>query len=186
MVSSMISSKRALRKRILTLARAPHTARLAAGCIGVILLTSIMLTFTGAQASDWFDLEPPTKKSYVSSKPSIPVCTDLRDRLFAQCNSYTYTDVSSQFLELAGYDKSYFNDYCMYQFEDGTIVGAADIKQTKAGDIGSPISADLKEYASELQFDFQFGQSSYELNFAIYANRESTLTAILNGIMNAI
>ena len=186
MVSSMISSKRALRKRILTLAQAPHTARLTFGIVGVMLLTSILLTFTGAQASDWFDLEPPAKKSYVSTKPAIPICTDLRDHLFAWCNSYTYTDVSSQFPELAGYDKSYFNDFCMYRFEDGSLIGAAEIKKTKAGDISSPIVVDLQEYAAELQLDCRFGHSSYELNFAIYADRDSTLTVILNNILNAI
>lgn len=150
MVSSMISSKRALRKRILTLARAPRTTRLAAGFIGVILLTSILFTFTGAQASDWFDRtrEELKEAERIQARLNTTVSELVRKDFLSRypADECPYTDISDQLPAFLGYDEELFTDYCMYEFQNGYVIGAVDIREGEWGKIQFSMDYMVREY----------------------------------------
>lgn len=67
----MISSKRALRKRILSIARMPRTTKLSAVIVSLLMLASILCTFTGAEASTWFDTISPFDQTVASDSEHI-------------------------------------------------------------------------------------------------------------------
>ena len=187
MVTGMISSKRALRKRILSIARMPRTTRLSAVIVSLLMLASILCTFTGAEASTWFDTDTPFPQSYVSSgtKPiqnPLPLCDTLRANLRASCSEYDSVDLTDQFLEMLDYDKIFFNDVCVYQYEDGSIIGAFDIRSTDAGDLGFPIKGALETYAEEQGLRLRSNLSPFEYHFFIHPNERTELTSILDKI----
>ena len=186
MVSSMISSKRALRKRILSIARKPRTTRLSATIVSLLMLASILCTFTGAKASTWFDPETTSTPVVVQQKPKTPLCNSLREKMLTHCYAYTSTDITESFLEWIDYDRSLFEDICVYQFEDGSLLGAAEIKETKAGDLGSPIRTMLQDYASQNSMNSHINTGHYQIHFAIYQRGLNSLSALLDSIVNEL
>lgn len=186
MVSSMISSKRALRKRILSIARMPRTTRLSAVIVSLLMLASILCTFTGAKASTWFDPETTSTPVVMKQKPKTPLCNSLREKMLTRCYAYPSTDITEPFLEWIDYDRSLFDDICVYQFEDGSILGAADIKETRAGDLGTPISSILKDYASQNSLDYLIDYGHYTIHFTLHPNGYNTLSSLLESIVNEL
>ena len=186
MVSGMFSSKRALRKRILSIARAHKTTRLAAGFTTMLVLIIAIGTFTGAQGSTWSDAPAPNSTTiYDNSRSKPPICEELRRKIAENYDSSGYTDVSSLFPSLVGYDESFFSDYFMYRLDDGSLVGAVKVRTGSNGDLCYPIIETLKDFSKKSGWTYYMGQTSYEMHFSLVPERsphDTTLHEISNQV----